>query len=1087
MQTLLVTGASRGIGLALTKHFVFMGHTVIATCRDPQGAKELKALASGTADTQNGIKGKVTVHQLDVSVCLSQASRASVTPVQKAYIVSLQVWRRPSPSSRPQRSSRPSHTQQMSYHQERLEMPARKYGVFGRQVYEPDYSSRLGEGDYDFRSSHGRQTVPCLCDQTQVSVNSTLGNNEFVFLPECDTVRTNLLKRAQRLTTHHKHIEAPDARVRSEGISAHHAHTRAWQAESGLTDRTITTCAKSSVCATDRLVANQALSSRSVFDAWIVKTTKRTDSSKAAQPNPKSVSHKAIQKRQRAAAAAAPQATAAAAAAASEEKDDDQPMAVDPPAAAAAAASKSPLQLALEQTQSDGRVIRRTNDNEAVALPAWVELDPLFHPQATRWEDDASEEDDAAPHLPAEQGGRRVPDDRTQSEFRAWGKHLCTRVRRVGSTAQQPHYFCTVAEVDDLWSDFEVLRTWSLVRKHPDLVRKAFKDPIDNNTQSAFLKAVGAVMGYTQVHRLRHGYSWNIGTTCANTNDATGRLGVYANLAIRISVAYYSPDHMRNLHINDWLDAMRAIPFIAAVGNARGDLKKALNIGVKAYNELATRQANIDAIYRHEYNETRRAAMGGFRLSRSETDPFTAAHVTPNATQAISMGGFELLASGHLWREWSADPFFVERFDTSKARGASKCQLFRKLTLEFIKSVPNADLHKSMREILGGAPLRDVVRRTSHPKFVGRVEAISNLRFVEPQQHLSFSTTRHFLPSGIPRIYNSELRFTTTIFNYGHEEALTVMLARIESLTSKGLIDATPFNSPSDFPHAAKLDKDNREGKKTYWGVYVSSTTKPFKVGIDFQSIATHTRRTVAEIRAAVSEALGRPVQADAKTTCVKMPKAKTSKQALAIADVTLAQLKRQRILFGKSEAGIAHSIKDALKSVQKEGIDTIDCLICNAGIATEGHPNDSAQSCDRAAMLHVFDVNVAGVLDCIQTFTPLLRRSDKRLVLCISSRLGSIELNDTGNITAYRVSKAALNMLVKTFAVDEAKRQISDGLAVVAVHPGWTDTDMGRSGDRKPPLPLNECVEGIAKLMAECSAKDSGKFVQWDGQELPW
>ncbi|CEL97024.1 unnamed protein product [Vitrella brassicaformis CCMP3155] len=191
------------------------------------------------------------------------------------------------------------------------------------------------------------------------------------------------------------------------------------------------------------------------------------------------------------------------------------------------------------------------------------------------------------------------------------------------------------------------------------------------------------------------------------------------------------------------------------------------------------------------------------------------------------------------------------------------------------------------------------------------------------------------------------------------------------------------------------------------------------------------------------------------------------------------------RVIVYPLDVGSSESIAAARASMERDGIDTIDCLICNAGVTVHGDP---PQTCDRAAMLHVFDVNVCGVLDCIQTFTPLLRRSSRRLVVVISSRAGSLSMHRRGSITSYRCSKAAANMLVKNFALEESKND-TDGITFISVHPGTADTEMGRAGGAplEPLLPVDESAAGIAKIVEEAGREDNGRFLQWDGQELTY
>ena len=93
---------------------------------------------------------------------------------------------------------------------------------------------------------------------------------------------------------------------------------------------------------------------------------------------------------------------------------------------------------------------------------------------------------------------------------------------------------------------------------------------------------------------------------------------------------------------------------------------------------------------------------------------------------------------------------------------------------------------------------------------------------------------------------------------------------------------------------------------------------------------------------------------------------------------------------------------------------------------------------------------------------------------------MGSIAENSSGNFYAYRASKAALNMVMKTLALDLA----GQGITAVALSPGWVRTDMG--GPNAPLAPA-EAIAGMRAVLDKVSLNDSGKFFHFDGRELPW
>ena len=102
--------------------------------------------------------------------------------------------------------------------------------------------------------------------------------------------------------------------------------------------------------------------------------------------------------------------------------------------------------------------------------------------------------------------------------------------------------------------------------------------------------------------------------------------------------------------------------------------------------------------------------------------------------------------------------------------------------------------------------------------------------------------------------------------------------------------------------------------------------------------------------------------------------------------------------------------------------------------------------------------------------------------VINISSLLGSVELTaDSFTCTSYRCSKAAVNMLTKCFSVE------NPDLIFVAMHPGWVQTDMGSSKNRKPPVSVPDSAKSILKVAGQITHKDSGTFWSFEGNKLPY
>jgi NAD(P)-dependent dehydrogenase (short-subunit alcohol dehydrogenase family) len=154
-----------------------------------------------------------------------------------------------------------------------------------------------------------------------------------------------------------------------------------------------------------------------------------------------------------------------------------------------------------------------------------------------------------------------------------------------------------------------------------------------------------------------------------------------------------------------------------------------------------------------------------------------------------------------------------------------------------------------------------------------------------------------------------------------------------------------------------------------------------------------------------------------------------------------------------------------------------IDILINNAGIVG---PREHFGKTDTKVWLDVFHVNSIAPAHMAEAFADHLERGDRKLIVNITSKMGSVADNTSGGSYIYRSSKAALNMVAKTLAIDLASR----GITVVLFHPGWVRTDMGGPGAL---ITTEESVSAMRSKIGTLHASDSGKFFNFDGRPLPW
>ena len=150
-----------------------------------------------------------------------------------------------------------------------------------------------------------------------------------------------------------------------------------------------------------------------------------------------------------------------------------------------------------------------------------------------------------------------------------------------------------------------------------------------------------------------------------------------------------------------------------------------------------------------------------------------------------------------------------------------------------------------------------------------------------------------------------------------------------------------------------------------------------------------------------------------------------------------------------------------------------VDILINNAGIY------GLSSGSDTDAWLDVMRVNVIAPFHLAEALADSVARFERRLIVNISSGMGSNAENTDGGSPIYPSSKAALNMVTKNLAIELRGR----GVTVVALCPGWVRTDMGGKG---APLEAPKSVGSMRKFLAKLGVNDSGKFFNHTGKLMP-
>ena len=155
---------------------------------------------------------------------------------------------------------------------------------------------------------------------------------------------------------------------------------------------------------------------------------------------------------------------------------------------------------------------------------------------------------------------------------------------------------------------------------------------------------------------------------------------------------------------------------------------------------------------------------------------------------------------------------------------------------------------------------------------------------------------------------------------------------------------------------------------------------------------------------------------------------------------------------------------------------ENIDILINNAGVIGQ---RDGFGKLDYDIWAETMDTNVFGPMRVAEAFRDNVMNSEKKQMIFITSRMGSIT-EAVPNAYVYRSSKAALNMAVKCLSGELAEQ----GLIAVLFHPGHVQTDMG--GQAAPVTP-QKSIEGMKNQIVGLTRDDNGRFLSYDGHQIPW
>ncbi len=140
-------------------------------------------------------------------------------------------------------------------------------------------------------------------------------------------------------------------------------------------------------------------------------------------------------------------------------------------------------------------------------------------------------------------------------------------------------------------------------------------------------------------------------------------------------------------------------------------------------------------------------------------------------------------------------------------------------------------------------------------------------------------------------------------------------------------------------------------------------------------------------------------------------------------------------------------------------------------------------------ALSQAFALNAFAPILLARALMPLLDRDEGSVFASLSARVGSIGDNRLGGWYAYRASKAAQNQLIRTFSVELARR--NPKARCLLLHPGTVDTPLSEPFQANVPeeklFSVERASRQLLEIIARCTPSDSGRFIAWNGQDIPW
>lgn len=182
--------------------------------------------------------------------------------------------------------------------------------------------------------------------------------------------------------------------------------------------------------------------------------------------------------------------------------------------------------------------------------------------------------------------------------------------------------------------------------------------------------------------------------------------------------------------------------------------------------------------------------------------------------------------------------------------------------------------------------------------------------------------------------------------------------------------------------------------------------------------------------------------------------------------------------------------IQEAIGQIQQH-TDSLHFVINCVGLLHDStlQPEKGLRQINSENLMRYFQVNSIGPVLLAKHLLPLFQHNQRSIFATISAKVGSIGDNKLGGWYGYRASKAALNMLMRTVAIEYPRKGAK--AIVITLHPGTTDTQLSKPFQRNVPpeklFSIEKTVSQLWTVLENLEQTDTGEFFSWDGTRLPW